>query len=460
MEMAMANLKELFPEFYQTDLNAFDLSSQSDNLIVIDTNFLLDIIQLPTTVSKKYIEALEKTKTNIYIPYLVALEFNFRKSSIKKNKLMNVRNYKSNIEKSLLAIEKNIKTTDLVDENEKNDFVKSMLTLTKNFSNELVRLIDKNIESIITKEESELYDKLIKVIENNIGDKYEQEWINEVEKDGSKRYEEKIPPGYNDLAKDGEEEPKRRYCCIEYHRKYGDLLIWKDIIEYSRDCDKVGKKVIFITNDGKSTQKNDLLYKVNNLIVGPNIHMMNELRMIANKEFYILNNLRFVQLVNDLSDSEMNELETSSEQLYKLKIPNGKIEEGLKAIREMNSEDSEFEYGIDDNGYLFRREKINIDKNLDSDKRTREIILRTIQKQIRQNQNKEDYINSIIKKNFKKLNDYEDIEKNLNFFEEKNYIQKYLNNKDYKKLYLDSDIFDGKNEDFDGGLDQIVSTSN
>ncbi|HGF7428681.1 TPA: hypothetical protein QFT47_002503 [Enterococcus faecium] len=48
----MANLKELFPEFYQTSLNMSDLSNQTDNLIVLDTNYLLDIIQLPTTVSK------------------------------------------------------------------------------------------------------------------------------------------------------------------------------------------------------------------------------------------------------------------------------------------------------------------------------------------------------------------------------------------------------------------------
>ncbi|EHQ9041337.1 hypothetical protein KI121_002693, partial [Enterococcus faecalis] len=56
----MANLKELFPEFYQSKLDMKDLSSESENLLVLDTNYLLDIIQLPTTVSKKYIEALEK----------------------------------------------------------------------------------------------------------------------------------------------------------------------------------------------------------------------------------------------------------------------------------------------------------------------------------------------------------------------------------------------------------------
>ncbi|MDF0479660.1 hypothetical protein OL233_05100 [Vagococcus sp. PNs007] len=48
----MAKLKELFPEFYQPGLKVSDLAIESDNLIVLDTNYLLDIIQLPTVVSK------------------------------------------------------------------------------------------------------------------------------------------------------------------------------------------------------------------------------------------------------------------------------------------------------------------------------------------------------------------------------------------------------------------------
>ena len=40
----MANLKELFPEFYQSKLDIKDLSNESENLLVLDTNYLLDII--------------------------------------------------------------------------------------------------------------------------------------------------------------------------------------------------------------------------------------------------------------------------------------------------------------------------------------------------------------------------------------------------------------------------------
>lgn len=353
----MANLKELFPEFYQSKLDMKDLSSESENLLVLDTNYLLDIIQLPTTVSKKYIEALEKVKENIYIPYLVALEFNFKKSSLKKGKIKKIRKYKSEIEQSVANINKKIEEIDLVDKEEKENFTRELLKITEDYLDELTKMIDSKVTSMITEEENELYERLISIIEDRIGDKYSQEWIEKIEEEGEKRYEQNIPPGFNDSSKEGEEDSSRKYNDIEYHRKYGDLIIWKDIIKTSKEYSKTGKKVIFITNDGKAKQKRDLLYKIEDLTVGPNIYLMNELYMETNKEFYIINNLRFVQLVNVLSDVEMNKLKKSSEKLYRVKIPQDKIEEERIKLLQKNLENTEYDLGISDDGYLFKKEK-------------------------------------------------------------------------------------------------------
>lgn len=330
----MANLKDLFPEFYQSKLDMKDLSNKSENLLVLDTNYLLDIIQLPTTVSKKYIEALEKVKENIYIPYLVALEFNFKKSSLKKGKIKKIRKYKNEIEQLVVNIKKKIDEIDLVDKEEKETFTSDLLTMTEDYLVELKKMIDSKVSSMITEEENELYERLISVIENKIGSKYSQEWIDEIEKEGEERYRQNIPPGFNDSSKEEEIDSVRMYSDIKYCRKYGDLIIWKDIIEYSKEYTKMGKKVIFITNDGKAKQKRDLLYKVDDLTVGPNIHLMNELYMETNRELYILNNLRFVQLVNDLSDVEMSKLKKSSEKMYRVKIPRDQIEgERIKLLK-------------------------------------------------------------------------------------------------------------------------------
>lgn len=317
----MANLKKLFPEFYQDNLDKKHLTGQSDNLIVLDTNYILEVIKSPTIVSKQYVEAIEKVQNNIYIPYLVALEFNFNKSKRKKMKIREIDNYKNAINNNIVKLKGKIADINFINSDNKSAFTKDIISLTEQYSENIQSLIDKNVKSMVTNEQEELYNRLISVIENKIGEQYTQEWIQEIEKEGITRFEKKIPPGFNDEKKEDPEDPLseeslREYGELSYHRKFGDLLIWKDIIRFSENCSKNGKKVIFVTDDGKSKNKNDLLYKVGNLTVGPNIYLMNELQREAKKELYIVNNLRFIQLVNNLSDEQVNELKSNISNQY------------------------------------------------------------------------------------------------------------------------------------------------
>lgn len=197
-----------------------------------------------------------------------------------------------------------------INDDNKNEFTKDIIELTDNFSIELQSTIKAKINSLVTDEQENLYNELIKIIEDRIGDIYSQEWIDEVQKEGEERFENSIPPGFDDKNKeenDSSSQSTRRYGNILYQRKFGDLLIWKDIMEYAKK-NKKGKKVIFVTDDGKSGKKNDLLYKFSGVTVGPHIYLMNELHINCQKELYILNNLRFIQLVNNLTDEQINSL--------------------------------------------------------------------------------------------------------------------------------------------------------
>ncbi|EDO1167513.1 TPA: hypothetical protein LWJ61_002810, partial [Listeria innocua] len=313
----MANLKKLFPEFYQENINKNYFTDKADNIIILDTNYLLEVIKSPTIVSKQYVEAIEKVKKNIYIPYLVALEFNFNKSTRKKIKIYEIDNYKSNIITNIKKVKEKIEDIPFINSDNKEAFTKEILALTKTYSEDIQSLIDTTIQSMVTNEQEELYSRLITIIENSIGDPYTQKWIESIEEEGKTRFEGKIPPGFDDTTKDNSEDSVRRYGGLSYHKKFGDLLIWKDIIEFSKKSIKQGKKVIFVTDDGKSKSKKDLLYKVRHLTVGPNIYLMNELQKEAQKELYIIDNLRFIQLVNNLSDEQVNELKININNQYK-----------------------------------------------------------------------------------------------------------------------------------------------
>jgi hypothetical protein len=59
--------------------------------------------------------------------------------------------------------------------------------------------------------------------------------LKELYKEGDKRYETKIPPGFADSKK-------------AHPEKYGDFIIWKQILEFAKNEEK---SVIFVTNDEK-----------------------------------------------------------------------------------------------------------------------------------------------------------------------------------------------------------------
>ena len=73
-------------------------------------------------------------------------------------------------------------------------------------------------------------DRIKKFSKGNVIKIYDEKYINAAEKEGQKRYQNNIPPGYEDKGKKV--------------NKFGDYFIWKDLIS-------LNKNVIFVTFDNK-----------------------------------------------------------------------------------------------------------------------------------------------------------------------------------------------------------------
>lgn len=92
-------------------------------------------------------------------------------------------------------------------------------------------------------------------VEQKIGKRFKiQEEINLI-KEGEIRYKYKIPPGYKDCEKPD-------------ISKFGDLFVWKEILEFSKE--QQHKTIFFITNDLKEDwwqlDKNNKILKINPLL--------------------------------------------------------------------------------------------------------------------------------------------------------------------------------------------------
>lgn len=358
-----------FPEFYQVKLKKEDIKN---SLIVFDTNYLLDILRLPVGEANKYLKALQHVKNNMYIPYHVALEFNFNKITVKTETKVALDLYKKNVMKQFQTLEDEVSGLSLLkSDSMKKTFTDSMLDMTSDFKDKFSEELSLQISKSFS--DKSIYEKLIKNIENSIGEKYKQDWINSVEQEGEKRYEKNIPPGFDDSIKN---EVLRTYGGLEYHEKYGDLIIWKDIIETAKKTEK--SKIIFVTNDGKSNSKNDLLFKVKGQTIGPSIYLINELKKESQKDLYILNNIRFAELTDTLSAEEIIDLRNSEVINY----------ENNKKIKFRNSFTDE---------YLLNLDLLDLEEERKNVKRLYLKKLKEIRKERDYTEDQIKYFNSIIK---------------------------------------------------------------
>lgn len=198
--------------------------------------------------------------------------------------------------------------------------------------NEVLSLIDE-----VKLNQERLYNDLIGVIETKTGDRYSQEFIDKVQKEGSERFKNNIPPGYDDGNKTG----VRRYNKMQYELKYGDLIIWKDLIEFAKSNQEI-EHVILVTSDGKSKKKNDLLYKVDNQIVGPRIELLHEMQEYGAAAFYIIDELKFIEEFSEepistkLASSISDTLATLSKSLSQSSKDN-MVKEFSKAAVKLNN---------------------------------------------------------------------------------------------------------------------------
>jgi hypothetical protein len=109
--------------------------------------------------------------------------------------------------------------------------------------------------------------------------------------EGEERYTYRIRPGYMDMEKDKRDPSKRE--------KFGDLIIWKQILEHARASQS---PIIFITNDEKEDW---WVLDRNNIPIKPREELMDEFSEFNDKTLAIMNLTNFinhVSIINNMVD--------------------------------------------------------------------------------------------------------------------------------------------------------------
>lgn len=333
-------MKNSFFEYYRYTTEQYtDLIN--NGIIVLDTNVLLDIYRYPKDSRDKMFEVLNRVKDQLWLPFQVANEFYKNRLTVIHEKASSFHKLRENIFEDFASVKKYL--------NNPSEKKFRVIKYEKNLRMDLIDKFDQfeaDVEKIISECVSFTDDLLIgnDTILNKITDIFEgkinscmlEADLQKIYDEGKKRYKIKIPPGYQDLYVEKKPEPD----C------YGDLILWKEILEYSKSKNI---NILLVTGD----QKEDWWREVGGKTIGPRPELIKEFFQNNGKLFYAYSAENFIHAISEeYNISNTEQLQKDAGELVKDKQPLepkcyycGRIGSRLeKHLRPINTRDGQIVY--------------------------------------------------------------------------------------------------------------------
>lgn len=256
--LIFCQMKNKLSEYYK--LGDAELKKHwQEDIFSFDANVLLNLYRYTPKTRDTFFNILDKIKDRVWISYQAAFEY-------QKNRLIVISKQHEayNEIRSLLEAKKNEIETKL------NDYKRHPYLQTEDLKKQIQSAFEAINRDILKLEKSHpdyLQDdpilvKLTELLDGRIGDDVPTEELEKIYRDGKKRYEEDIPPGYKD--KTNKKNDGNRSL-------YGDLIVWNQLLKYARS---ISSSIIFITDD----RKEDWWYKFKGKTIGPRPELIKEFK--------------------------------------------------------------------------------------------------------------------------------------------------------------------------------------
>jgi hypothetical protein len=264
-------MKKDFPGWFPKTVAQLD-EIWGKAIFVPDTNILLHCIRHEAGPRAQMIKALEILKDRLWIPYQVGLEF-----------LRNRLNVEATAESAYTALEGDYnKVTNELKDKVRQIRAHPMISVEREvaaieeFSANFKKRIEDARSNHPTKEIEASFEKVVELLEGRVGSRWDTDRMDKLKKEGEDRYTKKIPPGFRDSKKDEAD-------------KYGDLIIWKDMIEKAKES---STPIIFITDDAKE----DWWWISQGQKRGVRPELVEEFKTMAGQDFYLYEFKQFLRL--------------------------------------------------------------------------------------------------------------------------------------------------------------------
>lgn len=271
-------MKDKFSEYYQ--LGETELKEHWKNdIFCFDANVLLNLYRYTPKTRDAFFNLFDQIKERIWITYQAAFEYQKNRLVVinaQKEAYKDIRETllkkKGEIEAKLNGFKKHpyLQTSEL-----KTQIDSAFQSISKDLDK-----LEKNHPDYI--DNDPIWERLTPLLKGKIGDDFSKEDLEKIYKEGKKRYDEKVPPGYMD-AKEKQNEGNQSL--------YGDIIVWKQVMVKAKEIDA---SIIFITDD----LKEDWWYKFKGKTISPRPELIKEFRDETKKQISIYQADWFLELAN------------------------------------------------------------------------------------------------------------------------------------------------------------------
>lgn len=258
----IAVMKDEFPGWYAKtpeDLKALWNSA----IFVPDTNILLHLIRHSANVRAQLAAVFERKRDALWIPYQVGVEFQRRRLDVQQHALDAYQKLTEEMTSSVNQARNKLnqyRAHPVID-------IERELTALGIYLADFEKRMDEARSKHPTEELAASFQRVTELFAGRVGAKPAEERLVAIRKEGEERFSKKLPPGFEDAKKtDGD--------------KFGDLIIWKEMIEKAK-TEK--RPIIFVTDDGKS----DWWHIHHGKKLGPHPYLVEEFLAATGQQFHI-----------------------------------------------------------------------------------------------------------------------------------------------------------------------------
>lgn len=280
-------MREAFPEHFVGEPER-QQKLWANCLFVLDTNVLLDLYRFSDSARDALFKVMESLGERLWIPYQVAAEYF-------ENRLGVIEAQSEAYAKSIAGLKA---AKEKFNAGSRHPFVSDEVF------NKFIDSYDLMINELEGKQKTYLSfvgDDLVKaklgtILNGRVGEPYSEERLLEIAEEGEGRYAEQVPPGFQD----GGKIPEAKTTKLKL-KKFGDLILWKQIIEKAVASDK---PVILVTGE----KKDDWWLKSDKRLISALPALSKEFMGAVKKDFYLYATDRFLVKANEYLEQNTSDV--------------------------------------------------------------------------------------------------------------------------------------------------------